>query len=48
MYDCIDGMFENLFSHPPAPDAQMETEFTYMTYRIAIEQDGTATFVSAE
>ncbi|WIV67080.1 hypothetical protein [Natrialbaceae archaeon AArc-T1-2] len=19
MYDCIDGMLENLFSHPPAP-----------------------------
>lgn len=45
MYNCIDGVLKNLFSDPPAPEAQMTIEFSYKTYRITVEQGGTATFV---
>lgn len=44
----VDGIVEQLFSNPPCQDAQMEIEFSYLTYRIRIEQDGTATFMVAE
>ncbi|MWV65441.1 hypothetical protein GRS48_11520 [Halorubrum sp. JWXQ-INN 858] len=45
VYDCIDGMLSNLYSNPPAPEAQMTVEFTYSGYRITVEQSGTAKFV---
>ncbi|WP_226004146.1 HalOD1 output domain-containing protein [Natrinema salinisoli] len=48
MYDCVDGMLDELFSNPPAPESQMVVEFSYETYRITVEQDGTAKFVKTE
>lgn len=45
MYECVDGVLDNLFSNPPNPEAQMEIEFSYETYRITIEQSGAAKFV---
>ncbi|ADD04245.1 uncharacterized protein Nmag_0660 [Natrialba magadii ATCC 43099] len=45
MYDCVDGMLDNLFAQPPSPEAQMTVEFSYTLYRITVEQDGTAKFV---
>lgn len=45
LYDCIDGMLSDLFSDPPAPEAQMTVEFSYAGYRITVEQDGTVKFV---
>lgn len=45
MYDCVDGMLDELFSSPPAEKAQMKIEFSYFEYRIAVEQDGMAEFV---
>ena len=48
MYDCVDGMLDNLFSDPPDPGAQMEVEFSYRTYRITVYQGGTAEFVKTE
>ena len=48
MYDCVDGMLDNLFSEPPDPSAQMEVEFSYRTYRITVYQDGAAEFVKTE
>lgn len=48
MYGCIDGVLDNLFSQPPAPEAQMQIEFSYETYRITINQDGVAEFVKTE
>lgn len=45
MYECVDGVLDNLFSTPPAPEAQMMVEFSYESYRIMVEQDGTAEFV---
>lgn len=44
-YDCIDGMISELYSNPPAPEAQMTVEFTYSGYRITVEQSGAAKFV---
>ncbi|MDF9744556.1 HalOD1 output domain-containing protein [Natrinema salsiterrestre] len=48
MYDCVDGMLDELFSNPPAPDSQMAVEFSYETYRITVEQGGNAKFVKTE
>jgi len=45
IYDCIDGVLDNLFSNPPSPEAQMEIEFSYETYRVTVEQNGNAKFV---
>lgn len=45
MYECVDGVLEELFSKPPSPDAQMAVEFSYETYRVTIEQNGAARFV---
>lgn len=44
-YDCVDDVLVNLFSDPPAPEAQMEITFSYEGYRITVEEDGTAEFV---
>lgn len=48
MYSCVDGMLDELFSSPPAAEAQMEVEFSYQSYRICVEQDGTAAFIKTE
>lgn len=48
MYSCVDGMLDELFSTPPAEEAQMEVEFSYHDYRIRIEQDGSAEFIKTE
>lgn len=45
MYDCVDHVLDNVFSNPPAPQAQMEVEFSYEGYRITVEQNGNAKFV---
>ncbi|AGB31835.1 hypothetical protein Natpe_2001 [Natrinema pellirubrum DSM 15624] len=45
IYDCIDGTLNELFSNPPAPEAQMEVTFSYHRYRITVEQNGNAKFV---
>ncbi len=45
MYECVDGVLDNLFSNPPKPDAQMQIKFSYETYRITIEQNGTVRLV---
>ena len=45
MYDCVDGMLDELFSAPPADEAQMAICFSYSGYRITVEQDGLAEFV---
>lgn len=48
MYECVDGVLDNIFSHPPDPEAQMEIEFSYETYRITIDQEGTMEFIKTE
>ncbi|MFC7213714.1 HalOD1 output domain-containing protein [Saliphagus sp. GCM10025334] len=45
VYDCVDGVLNHIFSNPPAPDAQMQVEFSYESYRITIEQNGNTKFV---
>ncbi|WP_092893023.1 HalOD1 output domain-containing protein [Halopelagius inordinatus] len=44
IHGCIDNVLADLFSNPPSPEARMRVEFTYEGYRIAVEQNGTATF----
>lgn len=48
MYNCVNGVLDNIFSNPPDPQAQMQIEFTYQTYRITIHQDGIAEFIKTE
>jgi len=48
IYECIDGILNNLFSNPPDKKAQMQVEFSYATYRITIDQNGTAEFINTE
>lgn len=45
MYECVDGVLDNLYSQPPSPEAQMQVEFSYATFRITVHQDGLAEFV---
>ncbi|RDI72060.1 HalOD1 output domain-containing protein [Halopelagius longus] len=47
-YDCVDGVLDHLFSNPPSPEARMRVQFHYEGYRIAVEQNGNATFAKAE
>ena len=44
IYGRVGDVLDNIFSEPPAPDAQLEVAFTYESYRITVRQDGTATF----
>ncbi|WP_290812266.1 HalOD1 output domain-containing protein [Halovivax sp.] len=44
LYRCMDHVLENLFSDPPAPEANVEISFSYHGYRIAVAQNGTARF----
>jgi len=48
MYECVDGMLDELFSTPPADEAQMEVTFSYANYRITVEQDGFAEFIKTQ
>lgn len=48
MYNCVDGVLNDIFSTPPSSSAQMEVAFNFEGYRITIEQSGEATFVKAE
>ena len=45
LHDTVNDLLEHIFSEPPAPEAQVEIEFTYAGYRIKIFQDGRATFL---
>ena len=45
LYSTIDDVVRNVFSEPPAPEAQTEITFTYEGYRVSIYQDGSAQFV---
>jgi hypothetical protein len=45
IYRTIDDMIEQLFSDPPAPEAQAVLQFSYEGYRITLNQDGHATFM---
>ena len=44
-YERLDHLLENVFSDPPAPEAQVRITFTYEGYRVTVEQDGSAQFV---
>lgn len=44
LYDSIDHVVDNIFSEPPRPEADVEVSFNYEGYRIAVRQDGHATF----
>lgn len=48
MHDCVDGVLDNLFSHPPSPEAQMRVTFNYEDYRVGVKQDGSVTLVRDE
>lgn len=45
IYDCVDDVLNHLFSTPPAPEARMQVQFSYESYRITIVQNGEAKFV---
>lgn len=38
MYECVDGVLKNVFSTPPDPEAQLQIEFSYETYRITMNR----------
>lgn len=40
LYDRVDHLVEHLFSSPPPSEAQAELEFSYVGYRIRIDQSG--------
>ncbi|MFC7143006.1 HalOD1 output domain-containing protein [Halosimplex aquaticum] len=48
MYEHVDHVIDHLFSNPPSPEAQIQVEFSYEGYRIAIDQDGAARFVRVD
>lgn len=41
MFDRVDHILANLFSEPPAPEAQVEITFSFHGYRVTVGQDGT-------
>jgi hypothetical protein len=43
LYPRLDEMLKNLFSDPPADEAQTEVTFSYYGYRITVTQDGAIT-----
>ena len=45
LYSTIDDAISEIFSDPPAPEAQVNVTFTYEGYRITIHQDGSAEFI---
>ncbi|WP_415383470.1 HalOD1 output domain-containing protein [Halosimplex sp. TS25] len=48
MYEHVDHVIDHLFSNPPSPEAQIQVEFTYESYRITVDQDGSARFVRVD
>jgi len=48
LWSQIDHLIENLFSTPPAPEAQAEITFSYEGYRITVEQNGSTRLVPLE
>ena len=40
LYDRVDHLVDHLFTSPPPPEAQAELEFSYVGYRIRIDQSG--------
>lgn len=46
MYDCLDHVLDHIFSNPPSPEAQVEITFSYEGFRITVDQDGIAKFVT--
>lgn len=48
MWGCTDDMLANLFSNPPAPEADTRVTFTFEGYRISVHQDGMAEFQAIE
>jgi hypothetical protein len=44
LWNCTDGVLENLFSDPPSPDAEMQVSFTFEGYRISVHQNGQVLF----
>ena len=48
MYDRVDHMLDELFSEPPAPEAQVEVTFSFHGYRITADQEGTITLRKLE
>lgn len=48
IYDRAGGMLDGLFSDPPSSKAQGEITFSYEGFRITVDQDGMAKFVTTE
>lgn len=48
VYEQIDHVLAHIFSDPPDSSAQIEITFTYESYRVTVEQNGTAQFVRTE
>ncbi|MFC4449061.1 HalOD1 output domain-containing protein [Halorussus aquaticus] len=48
LWECTDEVLQHLFSNPPKAEAQMQVEFSYESYRITVEQDGTTEFIKTE
>lgn len=47
-WKCIDGVLEEIFSNPPASEAQMEVAFSYEGYRITVKQNGRLELVEVQ
>lgn len=45
LWPIMDDIISDIFSEPPAPEAQVEISFSYEGYRITIHQNGKAEFV---
>ena len=45
LYSQLDHVLDQLFSDPPAEEADVVISFTYENYRITVEQNGHAKFV---
>ncbi|SFC44905.1 hypothetical protein SAMN05444422_108193 [Halobiforma haloterrestris] len=43
IYNCVDSLIADLFSSPPPEEADATVTFSYLGYRIRVEQDGTTT-----
>lgn len=43
IYEQIDDLLDPLFSEPPSPDARVVITFSYVGYRIRIDQEGLIT-----
>jgi hypothetical protein len=48
MYEVTDHVIDNIFSTPPAAEAQFEVSFSYEGYRITLEQNGSMQLLKTE